>query len=848
MNISEQTKGIQSFIKQHPNQENLSERDIHNFYIQLIDCLVDHNHLYYIENKSIISDKEYDEIFDYLKKIEEHFPQIITSNSPTQSLIGQISEWFNQANHDTKLLSLENTYNAKDLEEREIRVQKNLEKNNKVKNSDKDNFVCGTGIIIKTKVGKYLFQKRDNNTPKQPWKIALFGWWTEENETHKEAIIREFQEELEYKIEEKNITEIGNIESLITKDKYFKIFYITDIDTSKLTIHEGQSMEIMSLDEAEKSKEVTDFTKEVIKYFKYTREISYHIEPKFDGLSVELIYKKWIFAQAITRGDGLVWEDVTENVRTIKNIPRKLQFPLDIQVRWEILMPKSVLKDINKEREDDWEIPFSNTRNAAAGSIKLLDPKEVTKRGLVCYVYDVLAWSLKLEAWRQNNLEKLWFPVFPRAEDRKNIQEVIDLCENTETKKYLEQQDIEFDGLVIKIKDEHQRKIIWSTEHHPRRAVAYKFPAQLAATQVLSVDFQVGRTGIITPVANLEPVQLSGAKLQRVSLHNFDFIKDKDIHLYDWIRLQRSGEVIPYIVSVITDRRTGKESKIHSPKTCPSCHETVTNIDMHYYCTNAHCPEKTKQQIQHFVSKNCMDIQGIGESVVDLLVDNKIIETVADIYKLSETNIQIILTKFPGIGDKKVAEMGKGVEDSKHKALRRLLNGLWIPHIGKKIAQDISEQLQSQDFMSELTNEEFLRSIYWIGEKTVENLTKFFTAKDNLDLLEQLKGYGVNMDPKKYSDILKASDAKGSFSITWSFDLPREKIAEYFQQQGYLFHEQPGKTTDFMLIGNKAGSKKVKAQELWITIYEWWDNITQEFSFLKKILSEWIKPKTQSLF
>jgi len=177
--------------------------------------------------------------------------------------------------------------------------------------------------------------------------------------------------------------------------------------------------------------------------------------------------------------------------------------------------------------------------------------------------------------------------------------------------------------------------------------VAYKFPAQLAATQILSVDFQVGRTGIITPVANLEPVQLSGAKLQRVSLHNFDFIKDKDIHLHDRIRLQRSGEVIPYIVSVITDRRTGQEKVIHPPKECPSCHEPVTQKDMHYYCENPHCPEKTKQQILHFVSKNCMDISGIGESVVDLLVEHKMIETIDDIYKLSDTALQIKLLKFP---------------------------------------------------------------------------------------------------------------------------------------------------------------------------------------------------------
>jgi DNA ligase (NAD+) len=238
-------------------------------------------------------------------------------------------------------------------------------------------------------------------------------------------------------------------------------------------------------------------------------------------------------------------------------------------------------------------------------------------------------------------------PVFKRKKEADSIDAVIAICLDEKVKKELDAQDIEFDGLVIKIQNQQQRNDVGSTEHHPRRAVAYKFPAQLAATQVLSVDFQVGRTGIITPVANLEAVQLSGAKLQRVSLHNFDFIKEKDIHLHDRIRLQRSGEVIPYIVSVITNRRTGKEIQIDSPKHCPSCKEPVTNIDMHYYCTNAHCPEKTKQQIQHFVSKNCMDIQGIGESIVDILVDNNIIENIADIYKLTDNTLQVQLRRFP---------------------------------------------------------------------------------------------------------------------------------------------------------------------------------------------------------
>ena len=720
MNLSENTKKIEVFIKQHPNPGVISEKDIHVFYIQLIDCLVDHNHLYYIENKPIISDKEYDELFDYLKKIEEYFPQIITSNSPTQGLIGQVSEWFQQAKHSTKLISLENTYNAEDLKERDERAYKVLGKTNP---------------------------------------------------------------------EEK---------------------------------------------------------------------ISYRIEPKFDGLAVELIYEKWVLKQAITRGDGQVGEDITVNAKTIKNIPQKLKHSIDISVRGEILMPKSVRKEINKEREEEWETPFANTRNAAAGSIKLLDSAEVAKRGLVCYIYDVL--KVEDEKLKIDILQSLGLPVFKWKKEADSIDKVIKICLDENVKKELDSQDIEFDGLVIKVQNEEQREIIWTTDHHPRWAVAYKFPAQLAATQILSVDFQVGRTWIITPVANLEPVQLSGAKLQRVSLHNFDFIKAKDIHLHDRIWLQRSGEVIPYIVSVITDRRTtqdplDKGGFINPPKICPSCHEAVTNIDMHYYCTNAHCPEKTKQQIQHFVSKNCMDIQGIGESVVDLLVDNKIIETVADVYILSNTNVQIKVRKFPWFWDKKVAEMAKGVEESKHKALRRLLNWLGIPHVGKKMAQDIADAMTNYEWpitnewnIQTLTNEEFLRSIYWIGEKTVESMTRFFTAKHNLKLLEQLKDYGVNMDPKKYSDILNASDAKGSFSITWSFDLPREKIAEYFQKNGYIFHESPIKTTDFILIGEKAGSKKTKAQELWITIYEWWEHIIKKFPFLKTITTTDTKPQVQSLF
>lgn len=243
-----------------------------------------------------------------------------------------------------------------------------------------------------------------------------------------------------------------------------------------------------------------------------------------------------------------------------------------------------------------------------------------------------------------------------------------------------------------------------------------------------------------------------------------------------------------------------------------------------------------------------MDIQGIGESIVDILVDNNIIENIADIYKLTDNTLQVQLRRFPWFGDKKVAEIAKGVEESKHKALRRLLNGLGIPHVGKKIAQDISKLLTSKNISEELTNREFLVSIYGIGEKTVENIREFFENKDNIIILKQLEEAGINMDPHKYTKHIDMDELKGSFSITWSFDLPRDKIAELFQQQGYIFHEQPLKTTDFILIGDKAGSKKAKAQELWITIYEWWGDIINKFPFVKNVSNETNKPKIQGLF
>jgi len=763
MTLSEQTQYLQKFI----NTPDLSKLpNIGEIYQELIDCVTEHNRRYYLQNAPIISDFEYDQLFNFLKRIESEFPELITSNSPTQALIGQVSEWFEKADHKTPLLSLENSYNTDDLREFDERVQKAL-----------------------------------------------------------------------------------------TKEWVYKYFYV--------------------------------------------------VEPKYDGLSVELIYKDGKFKQAITRGDGYVWDDITTNVKMIDNIPKILTQNLKLlRVRWEIMMPKSVLKEINEQRELDWLDPFSNTRNAAAGSIKLLDSGEVKKRKLVCFVYDLL--EAEDENWNtiEPDLKDLWFSQVDLSFGKQTIGWIQEICTKSETRAELDQLDYDFDGLVIKLQENKPtkveltneeknqtlfpvewesaekvvslRKILWSTQHHPRRAIAYKFPAQQASTQILSVDFQVWRTGIITPVANLQPVQLSGVEISRVSLHNFDFINEKDIKLHDFVWIQRSGEVIPYITSVIKERRSWIEEKISAPLFCPACNSPIINIQMHYYCTNPECPAQIKEKLIHFCSKEAMDIQWVGDAIVDILMQQHLIHSVADIYKLSEIQTQIFLKKIPWIWEKMLYEIAQQLEESKHKELWRKLNALGIPNIGKKTAQDIEKFLQDKwaKNLSEievlLTNEELMLQIDWIWEKTIIALKEFFANKQVKAMLEKLEWFGMNFSASSFwtekppfgkggaewneaegfnneeQEIPPTPLAEGgpTFSITWTFQFPREMIKSEMEKNWFIFHDQPKKDTDFLLCGEKAWLKREKAENLGIKIYDSRDEIVKVFPFLWNLKIEEKKAET----
>lgn len=706
MTLAQQTQKLQKYIQEKSNIFDIEEWEISKIYQELIDCLSDHNHLYYIESKPIISDVEYDQLFDYLKKIEEYFPYMISANSPTQKLINQIQSDFQKAEHKAQMLSLENSYNSQDLIDWEQRTNRILEKA-----------------------------------------------WVEQNPT-------------------------------------------------------------------------------------------FYVEPKFDGISIELIYQDWVFIQAITRWDGIIWEDVSENIKTIKSIPKILKqtIPWTISFRWEIMISKSELKRINQERELEWLQIYANTRNLASGSLKQLDTSITASRNLQCFVYDIL--YSKLNNLENIKIEELWFSQYPTIISNAKINEVVKTCKDPKIKEWLQSQDIDFDGLVIKVQSSKIREELWSTAHHPRWAIAYKFPAEQVSTQIKSVDFQVGRTGIITPVANLEPINLSGATISRVSLHNFDFIKNKNIYQNDFVRIQRSGEVIPYIVWSISERRAENTEKILPPTNCPICNNLVKNIDIHYYCQNPVCPAQIKEKILWFVSKDCMDIEWIWESIVEILVDNKIISNFADLYKLEDFETERIVRRFPWFADKKISEIQKQLAESKKKEFWRLLNGLWISWIWKKTAKDISLQLSQiienkqwlKSITEFITNPEFLNEIYGIWEKIIEGIISYW--KENLELLEKLEGLWLNFwfDQETENKI-----SNESFSISGSFDVARNKIIESMEKNWYRFDSSPNQKTKYMLIWENAGSKLNKAEELGLEILNSRPQITNSFPFLLETQDKKIK-------
>lgn len=679
--------------RQKYTQDELSFERLKDHVFELRDCIIAHNERYHVWWDPLIADAEFDHLRHFLESIEQRYPQLISPESPTQKLQGQLLDSIHKASHQPyPLYSLQNTYNAEEL----------------------------------------------------------YAWHAQ-------------------------------LEKL--KEKIW-----------------------------------------------YTFPLVYSIEPKFDGISLKLIYRYGKLAQAITRGDGNIGEDVTAHALQISNLPSWLPALAEIpefHCRGEVVMTKHAFKRLNAYQiEEDLPI-FANARNAAAGTMRQLNTEVVAKRWLQIFIYDCCnRKELDLPSKQTAIFEKLttrWLPIYPWMKKSVCIDEVVACCDTILPE--LEKSSIEFDGLVIKVEDTNlwTEEAFWTTAHHPRRAVAYKFPAQIATTQLREVVYQVGRTGVVTPVAILEPVQLSGAMISKATLHNIDQMQKMWLKEHDWVWLQRSGEVIPYIVGPVLERRLADAASILPPTHCPVCSTLLvpSETEISRYCPNEWCSARRKAQIKHFVSRQALAIDGLWDAGVDNLVDAGIIYDYADLLTLLKPQFRMQLQAMPGIGSKKIQQLLNELERTKRPTLWRLLHGLGIPFVGKKIAQSLADAILEQDHTPTLsslkqafTNEEFLLAIFGIGKQTIQSLIYFFTNHDRLERLTHFFAHDVLIQPADTQHM----DNEGILAwqtivITGTFASTRESLSQRLTQQWAIIAPSLTAATTLLLCGDASWSKRQKAEE-----------------------------------
>lgn len=641
---------------------------------RLRDEIEYHNYRYYVLADPVITDEEYDKLMKRLIELEKKYPQIVTPDSPTQRVGGKVLSGFRKVKHSQPMLSLDNTYNEKDIREFDERVKRIL------------------GI----------------------------------------------------------------------------------------------------------------------------RSVEYVAELKIDGVSIALRYESGKFRIAITRGDGVEGEDVSENIKLVRSIPLRLREKVDVEVRGEIYMPIDEFKKINEEREENGEPPFANPRNATAGTIRQLDTSVVAKRMLDSFMYYLVnpeKFGVETQWDALEYLRKLGFKVNPHSKLCRNIEEVIDYWKEWINRR--KELDYWIDGVVVKVNSFEYQRILGETSKSPRWAIAFKFPAEQARTKIIGVSMQVGRTGVITPVAELEPVWLEGTTVKRASLHNFEYIREKDIRIGDWVFVEKAGGIIPQIVKVITDLRDGSEKPIEPPKSCPVCGGKVGKLnpdEVAIRCLNPHCPAKLKRALMTFVSRDAMNIDGLGEKLIEKLVDSGIVKDIADIYYLTPFDLAQLGS---GIGQRTIAKIMKEIEKSKNNSLERLITGLGIPLVGKKLAKILAENFSSLDEIMSASEEELVK-IEGIGEEVAKSIREYFDNEKTREIIEKLKKAGVNMKSNvKKSDVLKGL----RFVITgelsrWS----RKEIEDFIESLGGKVSSSVSRNTDYLIVGKNPGSKLKKAKELGVKI------------------------------
>ena len=546
----------------------------------------------------------------------------------------------------------------------------------------------------------------------------------------------------------------------------------------------------------------------------------YVCELKIDGLSVSLHYEKGKLITAATRGDGTVGEDITANAKTIKTIPLTIKQPIDIEVRGEIYMSKETLKKINKEREQKGQPLLQNCRNAAAGSIRQLDSKIAASRQLDCWIYHLPNpedYGIKTHWEALKFMKELGFKTNPNNLLVTDVEGILSyISAKSEERSHL---PYDIDGVVIKVNNIDEQKQLGFTAHHPKWATAYKFPAEEVLTKLTDIIFTVGRTGKITPNAVLEPVIVAGSTISRATLHNEDYVIAKELKIGDIVSIHKAGDVIPEIGEVKKERRTGKEKEFEMIKTCPMCGEFIYKKEgqVDYYCINPLCPARHIEELCHFVSRKAMNIDGLGERIIEDFYNLKYIEKIPDIYKLARYHDE--LTELEGYGQKSVDNLLEAIENSKKNSLERLLFGLGIPNVGEKTSKLLATHYQTLDHLMAASQEE-LNTIPDIGEIIAKSITDFFSEEKNIRIIEELKELGLNMTYTGPKVEINDNFYNKTFVVTGTLKkYTRQEIEATIESLGGKSSSSVSKKTSAVIAGENAGSKYDKAQSLGIPIW-----------------------------
>lgn len=543
-------------------------------------------------------------------------------------------------------------------------------------------------------------------------------------------------------------------------------------------------------------------------------EVTYICELKIDGLSISLTYEQGIFVAGATRGDGSVGENITENLKRVKDIPLSLSEKIDITVRGECYMPRASFDQVNQSRQENGEPEFANPRNAAAGTLRQLDTGVVAKRNLATFLYQEASPSTRDSQEKVlNHLEQLGFVVNPRRLLAHSIDEVWQFIQEVGQER--DQLPYDIDGVVIKVNDLAGQEQLGFTVKAPKWAVAYKFPAEEKEAKLLSVDWTVGRTGVVTPTANLTPVQLAGTTVSRATLHNVDYIAEKDIRKDDTVIVYKAGDIIPAVLRVVESKRVSEE-KLDIPTNCPSCESKLLHFEdeVALRCINPRCPAQIKEGLIHFASRDAMNISGLGPSIVEKLFAANLVKDVADIYRLTVEDLLLL----DGIKEKSAQKLYQAIQASKENSAEKLLFGLGIRHVGSKASQLLLQNFQSIESLAQANPEE-IANIESLGSVIAQSLQTYFATEGSEILLRELKESGVNLDYKGQTVAANAALSGLTVVLTGKLErLNRSEAKNKLESLGAKVTGSVSKKTDLVVAGADAGSKLQKAQELGIEI------------------------------